>query len=108
MNDTSRYSNRHFQFGAGGAQVSNLNQPSPRTGYGMSNPRLAGGPGILRHPNFHSNDSAVLQQRLAELENELNGLDMEYDRLNLDNDELKEQHEDIKAKNKMLFEQLTH
>ena len=69
----------------------------------MSNAKL----GPLKNSNFHSNDSAVLQQRLAELEAELTGLDLEYERLQVENEELKEQHEEIKSKNKLLFEQLT-
>lgn len=76
-------------------------QPSPRGGV-FSNPRLQ-----PKNPNFHSNDSQVLQQRLAELEAEMLGLDLEHDRLTLENEDLKEQHEEIKAKNKQLFEQLT-
>jgi hypothetical protein len=62
---------------------------------------------MSKNPNFHSNDSAVLQQRLAELEAEMMGLDMEYERMTLENEELKEQHEEIKVKNKQLFDQLT-
>jgi hypothetical protein len=55
----------------------------------FSNPRLAQQPSKI-NPNFHSNDSAVLQQRLAELEAEMQGLDMEYERLTVENEELKE------------------
>lgn len=72
----------------------------------MSQPRQLG-PVLAKNSNFHSNDCSVLQQRLAELENELNSLDMDYDRLTQENEELKQQHEDIKSKNKHLFEQLT-
>ena len=55
----------------------------------FSNPRLVQ-PGGKANPNFHSNDSAVLQQRLAELEAEMQGLDFEYERLTLENEDLKE------------------
>ncbi len=102
-----RYSNRHFQFG--GSSVSNNQSPrlttNPSGAYHPSNPRLLGP--LKLTSNFHSNDSAVLQQRLADLEAELNSLDAEYDRLQVENEELKEQHEDVKNKNKLLFEQIT-
>ena len=91
MNDTSRFSNRHFLIGGTGPAASSPRQPTkavPRT-------------------NFHSNDSAILQQRLAEMEAELQSLDTEYEQLTVENEELKLQHEDVKAKNKLLFEQLT-
>lgn len=80
---------------------------NPSGAYHNSNPRLIQLGPLKLTSNFHSNDSAVLQQRLADLEAEMASLDIEYERLQIENEELKEQHEDVKNKNKQLFEQLT-
>lgn len=56
---------------------------------------------------FHSNDGAILQNRIKELQAELELLLSEEQELEGEAESLKEETDNIKAHNKQLFEHIT-